>query len=600
MKLQKTNKSIKKGGFPYSSKSIYRIHSMVKLKDPPKYPVETIRIHAKNVSPKKVYSDIDPYNPPYNIKYSMLEKIYSSDILNIEIEKLTDNAEEIAMEIANNSNTENIEEKFHKTIKNKYKECKTIARQRLWTFFYTTMIGTVYNTKEPITIAQAIKEADTIEDDMRKQINKRINNTRIDESDDSSNAKKMHGANGSKEVNTDVIARYLSLNIYSLAWRVWTALWNNPNTPVIKPRYITQDYNDRMRSIKDDIIVGLQNKGIDDKKIKVIRSELMSALTLTQDKVIESLKMRDTIEAYKYNLLKLHERYPPRKDNYGRENIIYTPFHSVKLYGMALPYQFDRLELFRNIAYFVEVLGINSYVDLHDCEGWTNFNGCNPYDTSIEREMVNLVIKVRNMKEFLHISRKYINIRGYVDMTPGSYLAWYKISKIPDITKHKTLVHCYAGLGRTGSVLLFLLLRDINESTVVDLQQPHFNKGDILSLINYLSNLFESDLENKKVVNELFNTETFLRIYLLQRRLNRIFFFLAKIKKLPTFYLYRDKLSNMVWDSAKAYFDYCAHKASNTDVVNHFSEYVLYSIDWDKHDSSYISNIEQVLNGHHI
>ena len=297
------------------------------------------------------------------------------------------------------------------------------------------------------------------------------------------------------------------------------------------------------------------------------------------------------------------------------------PSKNVLLYGMPLPYQFDRKILFRNMLYYVEELKIMNYVDLHDCEGWTNFTECNPYDISIEREMFDLVIKWRNKQELLYKPRKYINIRGYVDMTPGSYLAWHKISEIPDTTINRTLIHCYAGLGRTGSVLLFLLLRD--QYNVFNLQQPHFNARDILSLIDNLSKLFEYDLTNynrrEDIVYELFNTTNFIRICILQQRLNRIFFFLAKNKKLPYFYLYRyiDPDPNIIDNIIErkrakgymlnnklleeAYLEYGIYAATKKDVLYHFSKPVKYHMNWDILDSYDIEYIErEVLNGYGI
>ncbi len=209
----------------------------------------------------------------------MLEKIYSSDILNKEIEKLTDKAEEIAMEIAKNSEEHNIEQIFHKTIKKKYKECKKIARRRLWTYFYTTMFGTVYKTIKPITIAQAIKEADAFEntiESLRTMDKSRESNTSMT---------KMYGGNGdNKFFNIEVLVRYLTFNIYPLAYRVWKALRDNTqNKKAI--RYQPQDDYDRMGKIRQNIMDGLRINGYDIKMMKDIQRELLSVAT---DKVMLS------------------------------------------------------------------------------------------------------------------------------------------------------------------------------------------------------------------------------------------------------------------------------------------------------------------------
>ena len=162
----------------------------------------------------------------------------------------------------------------------------------------------------------------------------------------------MYGANGDNFFNTEVLVRYLTFNIYPLAFSVWKALRDNTqNKKAI--RYQPQDHYDRMGKIRQNIMDGLRNNGSDIKMMKDIQRELLS---VAKDKVMLSFKIRDEIEKYKDNLDELYVKNPPRKENRRGEFTIYMPFPSknVLLYGMPLPYQFDRKILFRNMLYYVE------------------------------------------------------------------------------------------------------------------------------------------------------------------------------------------------------------------------------------------------------
>jgi hypothetical protein len=198
----------------------------------------------------------------------------------------------------------------------------------------------------------------------------------------------------------------------------------------------------------------------------------------------------------------------------------------------------------------------------------TNIHGCNPYDFGGEREMFELAVKVSNHSHS-HTDREYINIKDFVDMTAGSSTAWISISEIPDTSIHETLIHCYAGMGRTGSVLLFLLLRDTtvsaisrrvssesSESRISDvrydianrLQLPHLGYASVLALHTALVKLFDTKADADDsydayaidyVVKELLDAKMIIDIHLLRKRLNRIFFFLAKKHITPSVYLYQ-------------------------------------------------------------
>jgi hypothetical protein len=151
-------------------------------------------------------------------------------------------------------------------------------------------------------------------------------------------------------------------------------------------------------------------------------------------------------------------------------NKLFQPITGIKMYGMQLPHQFNRFLLFETMK-FLKEQNIYSIVDLHDCKNETNLInpgikygiGCNPFDEDCEMEMWNLAIKKPLEKENNNYANtaKYYSI-PYKDMEAGSYEAWEKISRLPKITDdgNNFVIHCLAGAGRTGSVMLYLLLRD--------------------------------------------------------------------------------------------------------------------------------------------
>ena len=203
-------------------------------------------------------------------------------------------------------------------------------------------------------------------------------------------------------------------------------------------------------------------------------------------------------------------------------------------------------------------------------------------------------------------------MKGYVDMRSGSYSAWLSISEIPDTSVYETLVHCYMGKGRTGSVLLFLLLRDYKgiDKYFNLLHKPHLGYKSIFELRNALVALFDDNHTVKDVADELFNATDMKHIRLLRQRLNRIFFFLAKKRKVSHVCLYRDipqdpeiieeikrrlKREKQQWDDGDIEYEYGKYPSDAKIISSEFSETTIYEL-------SVIEkmNIEQILNGYDI
>jgi len=232
--------------------------------------------------------------------------------------------------------------------------------------------------------------------------------------------------------------------------------------------------------------------------------------------------------------------------------------NNLHLYGMQLPPQFDRIKLLHSMLHLIETEKIYSIVDLHDCVSTNVDNpdiayniGCNPYDMSCSEDVYNMVMDAIEPSK----PKQYHRITNYFDMSPGFPSAWDKISKIPRTVdeNNSVVVHCLAGKGRTGSVLLYLFLRDSmsDEDTKRRLRLPHYGYRDISELIYEVNELLFNDPSTsvyQRYKNassrEIFKIGFDLSMHgltssiLLRQRLNRVLFFLAREKGVSKFYNY--------------------------------------------------------------
>ena len=338
-----------------------------------------------------------------------------------------------------------------------------------------------------------------------------------------------------------------------------------------------------MEKIEENIL----NETPDEKKDRE-DSYFLFAFTNARQAVIESLQKKKQLE----NLKKILEKKSPEfiidliKTSIityplgNKINKLYKPSKDFYMYGMQLPHQFDRLKLLKTIFYLFNNK-IYNIVDLHNCANATNREhplmssgiGCNPYDRKCEPEIWEIakdIVKTQAPS----FNTKYYNVIGYKDMRAGSLSAWEIISTIKDINKpsNSVVIHCFAGAGRTGSVMLFLLLRDFPKNKKFFKQRfalPHFGYTDISKFIKTCINFFTNKTpEVSFMKRELFKISTIMYASLLRQRLNRIFFFLARHFKIETFYTY--ERPSMV-------------------VVNlpddEFSNPTLHTIDWASFDS---------------
>ena len=256
-------------------------------------------------------------------------------------------------------------------------------------------------------------------------------------------------------------------------------------------------------------------------------------------------------------------------------NKIYRPHERFYIYGMQLPHQFDRVCLLGNM-YKLNKENIYSIVDLHDCNSGINGGhdmigkgfGCNPFDRDCELDIWSLAISTANLSK-LPVNATYYSIE-YKDMSIGTLRTWNAISNIRNIgdKNNKIIIHCLAGAGRTGTAMLYLLMRDsymigtnINntntyiEQLKIDIAKRYFGFRNIIDfienkLLSYFTIVDDDDFNynrhyTKCMLAELFelgeDNENKKYISLFRSRLNYIIVFLARHFKITEFVTYHNR-----------------------------------------------------------
>jgi hypothetical protein len=308
----------------------------------------------------------------------MLGELYSHELLNVEIEILTKNAKEIAMEVIRDIHDTdiNIEEKlkkrFDETIERKISECKERARERLLYVYNTTMFGNSEGRKAGGKTGGIGSDTNSNRDVYDAWYG-------VDDTTDANTANAANAANAAKTANTAKAAKSdktifekwkLSLNLFTFASRVFVFCIHllKQNRWLSLTVASVPNYKKEMQEIHKGLLKTLKEQPrIDRNKLRKIEREFLSVAT---GKVIHSLKERDKIKTMKGDLTELYKAFQPPKSSstYNGMFDFYQPFASKnkKLYGMPLPYQFDRGWIFGNILYVLEKHNIKNYVDLHD------------------------------------------------------------------------------------------------------------------------------------------------------------------------------------------------------------------------------------------
>ena len=191
--------------------------------------------------------------------------------------------------------------------------------------------------------------------------------------------------------------------------------------------------------------------------------------------------------------------------------------------------------------------------------------------TKYDKEGV-ITLKNKSVTPVTPVTPTYYSVQ-YKDMTPGSLLTWYAISKIKGGLNDKAnsiVIHCLAGAGRTGSVMLYLLMRDYCLLYTGGNGEEEYKKylGEILNLklfgcesVDKLKDLLsqyfvimdtkddQNALSIRCMLHELSDTsfeemKSGTRASLFRQRLNRIIFFLAREFDIKNFKTYISPVTN--------------------------------------------------------
>jgi hypothetical protein len=236
-------------------------------------------------------------------------------------------------------------------------------------------------------------------------------------------------------------------------------------------------------------------------------------------------------------------------------NLLYIPYYSVPawsnftkanhylyIYSMQLPYQFNRVILLQTFVDLMYVHEIKTLLNLHGCDTYSNTGfDCNKDDINCEGEVWELT------KNITQATRRDPNIRyisaGIKDFESGHITLWENIFKNIGNTidpNNSITIHCLAGRGRTGGVVLALLLRDILPLSFFQskMHLPHLGFNTIDELIINLETLFDTNQNSRDIFDELFDTQNLTYVRLLRARLNCIFFCIAQYHNISKVCLY--------------------------------------------------------------
>ena len=343
-----------------------------------------------------------------------------------------------------------------------------------------------------------------------------------------------------------------------------------------------KEFIDEMDKIEEDILAQTPDSMKDREE-----AYFMFALFNAKTAVIDSLKNKKIVEKLKLLLEGMSQEDINKLINGStityplgnKINKLYKPDDDFYIYGMQLPHQFNRYKLLQTILYLFHNK-IYNIVDLHNCANATNREhplivqgiGCNPYDRNCEPEIWEIAkdtVKAIDPS----FNSKYYKVVGYKDMRAGKLYAWETISTIKNtkIQSNSIVIHCFAGAGRTGSVMLYLLLRDSiknEESFKKRFTILHFGCKNINEFIKSCIKIFTNiTSEVSFMIRELFKISTIMYASLFRQRINRIFFFLAKAYNINEFNTY---------------------ERPTKDIVNlpddEFSNPKLHTIDWSEYD----------------
>ena len=274
-----------------------------------------------------------------------------------------------------------------------------------------------------------------------------------------------------------------------------------------------------------------------------------------------------------------------------------TKLNNLNMYGSSLPkFQFDGVgnqntesnswDAYKNFIYFLSVLNIRRIISLQGCgddrirnadgsdrAGVSNNRTCRnnhdpvgPYGNEWEDDFfINAKTHLEGLNpEFTgQANLNAIEFRNITinDMAVGSTNAWVRLAQVPDTNAlnnpNGTLVHCYAGFGRTGAALLFYMMRDnINYHQGLNHADGFLGLGSSAIMYNTLRDALSQQLQyttqgdpiqqqhirryNKQEgVNEVFQIHTVMNAILFVARINNILFCVGTVRGIQNIPIYR-------------------------------------------------------------
>ena len=190
----------------------------------------------------------------------------------------------------------------------------------------------------------------------------------------------------------------------------------------------------------------LSSKSLSSKSLssKSLSSKSKSNKNKTPKRVQESInKTRRSKKQYGGSPPYFHSNW----SNYTLLTLTYPTGNKTLISATSLPIN-NGGNLRRLFRFFKEKVGLRMLINLQDCENTTsNRSACKDQGW----------YKQDSLSEPLSWGENYYS-NEIPDFTSGIMTNWHLVNKLP-VWQYPTLIHCLAGFGRTGSVLLFYWFR---------------------------------------------------------------------------------------------------------------------------------------------